>query len=152
MAIKIRRFKKRDAKEVSNFIIKIFEDDNLKGVSKEGLKFFLKTHSPGQILKKWPDTYVVVAEDKGKIIAVARAKKNSWNTHLFVDKKYRGKSIAKKLERRRELWHKRLGNKIIKINSSPFSLKHHKKMGYKQTGNKKLHHGIPFYPMEKYLN
>lgn len=151
MGLKIRSFKKKDAKEVSHLIIRIFKAIN-RDVSKEGLKFFLNIHSPEHILKNWPDTYVLVVEDKRKIIAVARAKENGWNTHLFVDKKYRGKGLARELEKRREEWHKKKGNKIIKINSSPFSLAHHKKLGYKQIGRKKSYKGIPIYPMKKTLD
>jgi len=151
MTIKIRRFKKRDSKEVSKFLIKIFNEDNSKEVSPEGLNFFLATHSPENIGKNWPKTYVLVVEDKGKIIAIARAKKNGWNTHLFVHKKYRGKGLARELEKRRDKWHKSIGNRSIQINSSPYSLEHHKKLGYKQTGKKKFYHEIPIIPMKKFL-
>ena len=151
MLVKIRKFKKSDSKEISNLILKIFKEDNLEDVSKKGLRFFTEMHSPENISKTWVGTYVLVGEDLGKIVAVARAKPNGWNTHLFVDKKYRSKGIAGRLDKMREDYHRKIGNREIKINSSPFSLEHHRRLGYSLSGEKSFYHGIPIIPMIKIL-
>jgi|APSaa5957512622_1039677.scaffolds.fasta_scaffold26919_2 GNAT superfamily N-acetyltransferase len=104
MSIHIKEFRTSDSKAVSELISSIFGEDNSEGVSDEGRIFFENNHSPEQIEKTWKETYCLVAMDDGKIIAVARGKENRWNTHLFVDKKYRGKGLAKELLNKIEAW------------------------------------------------
>lgn len=150
--MKIRKFKIEDSKEVSRLILNIFKKDNSKGISKEGIDFFIKNHTPQHIKETWPQTYALVVSDNNTIIAVARAKQNGWNTHYFVDKNYRHLGIAKRLDKIMETYHRKIRTKTIKLNSSPYALEFYKKQRYKKRGRKKHYHDIPMYYMEKVLN
>ena len=146
-----RRFKKKDSKEVSSLISKIFREFNAKDLLKGSIQFFIKKYGEKEISEKWTKDYVIVVEDKDKIIAVGRAKKNGWITHCYIDKNYMNKGIGKEIMSRLENWLKRIGKRKILLNSSLYALKFYKKLGYKEIGSKLVYHGIPIYPMKKVL-
>ena len=152
MGIRIRKFRVSDSEKVSQLILKIFYEDNLKDVSEEGKDFFQNSHTPEHIKENWRNTYSIIAEENRKIVGIARGKKDGWNTHLFVDGKYRNRRIAIRLLRKIEEWQKRVGNNIVYLNSSPFALKFYERQDYKRKGRKKNYHGIPLYYMEKEIN
>ena len=152
MNFNIRRFKKKDSKEVSNLIFKIFEEFNAKDLPKRSIQFFMEKYSEKEISEKWIKDYVIIVEDKNKIIAIGRAKKNGWITHCYVDKDYMNEGIGKVVMYRLENWLKRTRNRKILLNSSPYALGFYKSLEYKPRGRKKSHHGIQMYPMEKWLN
>ena len=150
MKTRIRKFKKADAKKVSDFIIKIFKEFNKKNCTKNGIKFFIETYKKENIQKKWLGDYIIIIEIKNRIIAVGRAKKDGWITHCYVDKKYMRKGIGNILMNKLENWIKLKRNKVF-LNSSTFARKFYKNRGYQSSGAKRLYHGIPLYPMIKKL-
>ncbi len=150
--MKIRRFRREDSEDASKLILQIFKEDNSVGVSQEGIGFFRKNHTPKHIMEAWPQTYVLIVENKNKIIAVARAKKDGWNTHLFVDRKYRKRGIAVQLDEMMEKWHREIGTRLIKLNSSPYALSFYEKRDYKKKGEMSYYQDIPIYYLEKELS
>ena len=149
--MKIRKATQKDAKKISNFIIRIFKEFNGKHSTKEGIRFFTETYNKKNIEKKWADDYVIIMGFNGKIIGVGRAKRDGWITHCYIDKKYMRKGIGSILMNKLEKWIKQTKKNKVLLNSSPFASKFYKKLGYKQKGKKKLYHGILLYPMVKQI-
>ena len=146
--IEIKKFENVDAQKVSKLIIDIFKETN-KDISKRGEEFFLKEHSPQNLIAKWKDTFAILVLDENKLIGVGRTKKNGWITHCFVDKEYRRKGIGKMIMKKLEKWLVEKNLKEIYLNSSPFALIFYKKLGYKLNSALKYEHHIPMYLMKK---
>ena len=144
--ITIRRFTRKDAQSVGEFIIGV-ESEFIKKID----KFILKQYTSEHILDKWPGTYVLILEENKKIIGVGRAKPNGWITHMFIHKKHRNKGVGKRLMYRLESWLKRIPTKEIHLNSSPYAVKFYQHLGYQRVGRKKNYHGLVIYPMKKGL-
>jgi len=153
--MRIKKAKIEDLIEVEKLICKVYEKFNNKEETKKAVQKYLKHHNPKQDFEKLKENFqkteiFFVVVEKGKIIGVVRGNKNKVG-NLFVEGKFQGKGIAKKLMNTFEKEAKKKKSKGIKIKSSIYAIQFYQKIGYKKsTGIKKLK-GLNFQPMIKKL-
>jgi GNAT superfamily N-acetyltransferase len=131
---KIRKFKEKQAKEVSKLIFDSFNEFVASDWSKRGKKKFLRDIIPEKIIKRSKSKireYYVAMKDN-KVIGIIGMKNNRINV-LFVNKKFHKKGVATKLIKKIESIFKKRKTKIIKIRSSLCAVKFYEKMGYKKS-------------------
>lgn len=129
--MRIRKFKKSDAKGVSNVICSAQRKNLSKHYSKKVIEKFCEWSSPSGVLKKSEkrDCWVVIESEK--IIGICGIEKNIIKT-MFVHPKYLKKGIGRKLVDRIESVAKRRKISIMKVDSTTYAVPFYKKCGYKK--------------------
>ncbi|MEE9525724.1 MAG: GNAT family N-acetyltransferase [Candidatus Woesearchaeota archaeon] len=129
--MKIRKFKKEDARRVSYFIHKNIREVLSKYQPKKVSDFFYKNMSPAGIIRKSKNTdyYLVVAKDR--ILGINGLRDNEIRT-MFVNPRYHGKGVGKKLIDNIEKVAKKRKIRKLKVHSTPYAEKFYKKYGFKR--------------------
>ena len=129
--MKIRKFQKKDAKKVSNLIIKNQCEILSKYYPKKVIDFFCRRRTPAGILEasKKRDYYVAVEGDK--ILGINGLKDNKVKT-MFVDPRYLEKGVGKKLIKNLENIAKKRKIKKLIVHSTPYAERFYKKCGFKK--------------------
>ncbi len=155
--MKIRKFNKKDTKEVASLIVRTYTKFNGKEYyKKEAVKKYINHYDISknpeeELLKQFNKTPIFyVAIDKKKIVGMIRGKTNKIS-NLFVDEKYHGKGIGRKLVNMFESDARKRGGKEIKIKASLYATSFYQKMGYKKTTGIRNFIGLKIYPMKKIL-
>lgn len=155
--MKIRKFKISDTESVAKLISKTFATFNEKEGTKKAVQRYINHYNPkkndvDKIKEGFLQTSLFfVVEEKGKIIGIVRGTKNRV-VNLFVDGKYHGKGIGKKLMQKFEREAKNLHSKEIRIRASLFAIKFYQVAGYKKTTGIRNFMGLKIQPMKKVLN
>lgn len=132
----IRKFKKKDAEEVSALIIKTLRTTNIKDYSSEYIENDVKTFQPKDIIKRaeWTHFYVVCDGDKivgcGAIGPYWGKKDESSLFTIFVLPEYQGKGIGRKIVETLEQDAYFFSAKRIEIPASITATPFYIKMGY----------------------
>ncbi|MBU1136114.1 MAG: GNAT family N-acetyltransferase [Nanoarchaeota archaeon] len=129
--MEIRKFKKEDARKVSNLIRKCFREVNSKDYPKKVIDFMCSHFSPKKIIVNSAKRQIFVAVEKDKIIGTVSIHDNIILT-VFVNPKIHGKGIGKKLMTKVESEAKKNGFKSVKLPSSITAIDFYKKLGYKK--------------------
>ncbi|MBI2970995.1 MAG: GNAT family N-acetyltransferase [Candidatus Aenigmarchaeota archaeon] len=96
MKFKIRKFRKEDAKEVSQIVKNCFLKLDIGGHTKSGIQLQIELNRPGSLVKRSENITYYVALDDGKIIGVCGY--DNYKVHtLFVDIAYQKKGVGKEL-------------------------------------------------------
>ena len=148
--VQFRRFKKADALRVVRLIRKVSNEFNRKEGTKEGNQYFFSLYMPSKVTA-WTKDYCILAEYKGKLLGLGRAKQNGWITHCYVRKSQMGKGFGKELMLKMERWLYLKEHRKVFLNSSLFAHKFYKKLGYKDISHVKTYHGLRMNPMNKRL-
>jgi len=154
--IKIRKFKKSDAKNASKLVAITYAQFNNREGNKKDVQNYIDHFDP----KKTPLKVIeqnfcsskicFVALDNDKIIGVVRGGLIRVS-NLFVNGKYHGQGIGKRLMTKFETEAKKLGSEKIKIRASLYAVPFYKKMDYKKTGGERKIFGLRYIPMKKIL-
>jgi len=129
--MQIRKFRKADARNVSDLIKKCLLEVNNKDYSKKIIDFICKHHVSKKLILYSIERSVFVAEEKGKILGTASLKDNVIKT-VFVNPKFHGKGIGSKLMNTVETLAKKRGCKTVVGPSSITAYEFYKQRGYKK--------------------
>jgi GNAT superfamily N-acetyltransferase len=156
--MKIRKFQKKDTKEVASLISRTYDKYNSSDYfDKKAAKDYSNFFNPNKTSEKEifeifnKATIFYVAEEDGKIIGTIRGTPDRISS-LFVDGTQHKKGIGKKLLFKFEDEALKQGSKEIKLRSQLFSVIFYEKMGYKKTRGIINAKGLKVYPMRKALN
>jgi len=129
--MRIRKFRKEDARGVSNVICRA-QRETLAGVyPKKSIELFCSERQPSDILRLSKKRVLFVAEEKGKIVGVAGYEGEKVRT-VSTHPKYLRRGIGKKLVNKVIDYAKKKGVKILKLGSTPYAEEFYKKCGFKR--------------------
>ncbi|MBD3328633.1 GNAT family N-acetyltransferase [Candidatus Peregrinibacteria bacterium] len=129
--IRIRKFRQRDAQELSALICNTLRLINIRDYSEETIEKMCIHFSPEKLTKIAKDRVCFVAVNENRIIGTASLKDNIILT-VFVDAEIQGKGIGSKLINKVENLALKNGYKKVKVPSSLTSVKFYEKLGYSQ--------------------
>mgnify|MGYP001668327436 CR=1 FL=1 len=134
--LSIRRFKKEDAKVVSDLIVKTLLITNAVDYGREYMQEYCENMTVEKVLECDRDTHFYVAVEDGKIVGCAGIGLNTQNTEvselhkLFIDPEYQGRGIGKNILSVLEKDEYALNSKKITGTSSITAVDFYEKMGY----------------------
>ena len=156
--MRLRKFQKKDTKEVALLISKTYEKFNGSDYfDKKAAKDYCNFFNPNKTSEKEifeifnKATIFYVVEEDGKIIGTIRGTPDRVSS-LFVDGTQHKKGIGKKLLLKFEKESIKQGSNEIKLRSQLYSVIFYEKMGYKKTRGMVNAKGLKVYPMRKVLN
>ena len=127
----IRKFKKEDARKISNLIRKCLIEVNSKDYPKKVIKYQYQRYSSNGILTKSKDSITIVVTKNGNIIGTGSLRDN-WISGVFVDPTLHRQGTGKKIMNYLENLAKKNGFQQIKLGSSITAFGFYKKIGYKK--------------------
>jgi ribosomal protein S18 acetylase RimI-like enzyme len=139
-----------DVPQVSDLIVRVFDEFIAPEYVVEGVREFLKYVTPEALLKRsQADHFALVATESDQIVGMIEIRHNDHISLLFVDKAFQGRGIA------RELWQRALGIcrsnqpelKQVTVNSSPYAVPIYEKLGFQPQGEQRVTNGIAYVPM-----
>jgi N-acetylglutamate synthase-like GNAT family acetyltransferase len=149
-SITIRKATTSDSQRISELISRnaqsLLQDD----FENDGLDFFLNTvnHRAIKDYMEQGFPYLVAQSDKN-IVGVIAMKDCSHMFHLFVDKAYHKKGIAKKLWQAIFDHSLKNGNSgVFTLNSTSYALPVYERWGFSTTDKEQSRHGIRYTPMK----
>ena len=139
-----------DSQRISELISRnaqsLLQDD----FENDGLEFFLNTvnHRAIKDYMEQGFSYLVAQSDK-KIVGVIAMKDYSHMFHLFVDKAFHNKGIAKSLWKAIFDHSVKNGNSgVFTLNSTSYALPVYQRWGFSTTDEQQSRHGIRYTPMK----
>lgn len=131
-----------DVQETLALISRIFDQFIAIDYSEEGCVSFMKFAN--DLSKRiGTSSELYLSKENDKIIGILEKRNDNHLNLFFVDEKYHGKGVGKKLFS--EAFH---GVDVITVNSSPFAIDIYKKMGFEIINEEQNIHGIRFIPMK----
>lgn len=143
MEYNIRKLESIETKTALNMVYKVFMEYEASDYSEEGIKEFYKSIHDENYLSK---LCLYGAFDSEQLIGVIATRSEGMHIALFfVEGKYQGKGIGKKLFQTvvSECKHNRLT-----VNSSPYAVPIYHKLNFKDTDTEQVVNGLRFTPME----
>ena len=129
--IRIRKFKREDARKVSYLIRKTLIEVNIKDYPQNVIQFMYENYSPRRIIEKSSNRLMYVAVEDERILGTVSLKDNLILA-LFVNPKFHGRGIGTKLMNHIESVARKRGYKIVSLPSSVTAYEFYKKLGYKK--------------------
>lgn len=128
--MRIRRFRKEDARDTSKCIVRALKETNSKHYPKCIINFLIRTNQPKNVAKRAAERETLVAESSGKIAGTINLTKDCWIGTFFVDPRCQGKGIGTKLLQAIERLAKKK-NREIRTHCTINSVDFYKKNGYR---------------------
>jgi len=132
----VRRFRREDAREVSELIVRTLRTSNIKDYSSEYIENDVKMFTPESVLQRasWTHFYVVVHDEKivgcGAIGPYWGKEDESSLFNIFVLPEYQGKGVGRRIMEALEKDEFFLRAKRIEIPASITACEFYKKFGY----------------------
>ena len=149
----IRKYSPRDMRQVAELIHKTFSKYNFNEGTPEAIQTYLDKYDSEkmgekQVRERLESTNIFfVAVENKKIVGMVRGIKGRL-VNLFVDGKYHGKGIGKKLMQNFE--EKGFDERnAIKVKSSIFAVSFYTSIGFKKTTGQRNMRGLFVQPMKK---
>lgn len=142
----IKESKKEEIDEILKLVLRSFMKYVAPTYTKEGIEEFKKFISNENAISTLK---FYTAYENDELLGTIVTREN--NTHIslfFIDEKYIGKGIGKKLYECIKLLNE---TGLITVNSSPYAVEIYKKLGFIATGNEKTENGIRFTPMKSLI-
>jgi len=153
MSIRVRKFRKEDAVEVSSIIKKGFRSIISDDYPKESVEWQIRENSPKNLIEKAKNVNYYVATDDNKIVGFGGYNAEKVHT-FFVDPESHGKGIGSKILERVLADAKKEGIKSVKCWATFNAVKFYSKFGFKKLKELKFEsddNSITFVEMEKKL-
>jgi len=131
MNMRIRKFKKGDARVVSNIIRRCLREVNSRDYSKKAITNLCNFFTPSLMIRNLKDRIILVAVENNKVVGTASLKKDIVFT-VFVNLDIHRKGIGSKLMDKIEDLARKQGCRTIKVPSALTSFEFYKKRGYKK--------------------
>ena len=148
----IEELKEDEINSFVNLVNNVFDEFVGKDYNEEGNKTFKDyMESKNMLTKFYENNYkFYVAKYNRKIVGVLEIRNNDHISLWFVDKKFHGKGIGKKLfgYYLRNLLQNKIEVKTITVNSSIYAEKIYEKIGFMKTNEIQERNGIKYIPME----
>jgi len=150
--MRIRKAKKEDIPSISKLILNTVNKINAKDYKKRQLEIEKEQHTIEKLEEEIKINPFFILIDKEKIIGVIQfdLKENRLD-RLFLNPKYLGKGLGKKLILYGENYAKKKGIKKVLLYPTDYALEFYKKAGYKILRECVGYGGYPVYEMEKNL-
>jgi GNAT superfamily N-acetyltransferase len=153
--ITIRNYKLSDVYDVAKLVQKTYKQFNAAGENAEAVQWYIDIFDTKKKLEDIKKMFAngavtLVAVENDKIIGFLWGRKDRI-INLYIDGRYHGKGIGKKLVERYEQKVRELGTEVIKIRSSLFAVPFYEKMGYRKSTGIRPFHGLRVQPMKKIL-
>ncbi len=129
--MRIRKFRKEDARICSNIIKQNFLKINARDYPKRTINALIKDSSPKRLIEKSKERQFYIAHEKGKILGIGGYSKEKAHT-FFVRTNLHGKGIGKKLLEKVCKEAKKQGIKALHCASSVYAEKFYQAYGFKR--------------------
>jgi GNAT superfamily N-acetyltransferase len=138
-----------EAQEVSDLIMRVFNEFVAPGYAPEGVQEFLWYVQPAALLKRAKIGTTLVACVEKQVVGIIQMKEISHVSLLFVDKAFQRKGISSELLNRAIAICRRDNPAVaqITLNSSPYALPIYEKLGFRPTGPEQVTNGVRSTPM-----
>lgn len=149
----IREFKERDAKELSELIIKNLETVNIKDYPQEAINALNPRNLPDKLIQKSKNRVLLIIKEKKHIIGTASLVENEVKS-VFVKTDLHKQGVGKRLMQKIEEIAKEKNIKNLFLFASLTAVKFYKKLGYKvikKESNVLDNISLSVYRMEKTL-
>lgn len=149
--VKIEKYHRGQEEIIYKLIYKVYDEFVSMDYCEEGNKFFYDWIQPSKIAERQlNETNIWVAFKDSELIGMIEIRDNNFISLLFVDKKYQGKGIAKRLfnESLKEIIQRDSNTDKLYVHASPYSIPIYRKMGFINTDNMREENGIKYLPME----
>jgi GNAT superfamily N-acetyltransferase len=152
--IRIAKYRSGEEKEIYELIKKVFDEFVAPDYCEAGNKFFNDWIQPSKIAERQHNNRNIwLAFDDKELAGMIEIRDNTYISLLFVDKKYHGRGIAKKLfqDALKEVISRVPDLEKFYVHASPFSIPVYRKMGFVETDVMQEANGIKYMPMEMTL-
>lgn len=151
--LQIREGTLSDAKGISSLISRNSKLLLIDDFDDDGLQFFLRSVEAKSIREYMEQGFhYLIAEDNGEIVGVIAIKDYCHMFHLFVDKSYHQRGIAKMLWDEMRRYSLERGNRgYFTLNSTTYALPVYQRWGFEITSEPKRSYGIRYTPMKLVL-
>lgn len=129
--MRIRKFRKEDAKATSHIIRRCLREVNCADYSPKVIESLCHFLRPAQLIKNMENRDIFVAVENDKVIGTASLKENTVYT-VFVNPDIHKKGIGTKLMEKVEDLARKKGYNEVKVPSGYTSFGFYKKRGYKR--------------------
>ena len=146
----VRPMRKSEETEVSDLIIRVFNEFIAPSYSQEGINEFLKYAHPDALLfRSQKNHFVLLATVQNRMIGMIEIHDYRHVSMLFVDGSFQRKGISRELLRQAlEICRKNEpGLCKVTVHSSPNSIHIYKRLGFLPTNSEQVINGIRFTPM-----
>jgi N-acetylglutamate synthase-like GNAT family acetyltransferase len=133
--MRIRKFRKEDARKVSSIIKRNFIEVNSKKYSTKTIKALIKDSAPQSLIKKSKTRHYYVALEQNKLLGIGGYEKDDIHT-FFVKTTIHGRGIGKKLMERVLKDAKAEGIKIMHCASTHYAEKFYTSLGFQRIEEK----------------
>ncbi len=148
--IRIRDLEDGEITKAHDLVASVFDEFVAPLFSTEGVNQFKSFIEPSNLADRLrEDSFILVAEVGSEMIGVVAMRDWSHIFLLFVDGKHQGKGIAKRLVQAALQRCEDEGRRPDKVtvNSSPNAVGAYERMGFVQTAEEELRHGVRAVPM-----
>jgi GNAT superfamily N-acetyltransferase len=149
--IKIEKYRSGQETMIYQLIKKVYDEFVSIDYSEKGNEFFNNWIHPSKIAERQLNQLNIwVAFIDSILVGMIEIRDNKFISLLFVDKKYQGLGVAKRLfeEALKEITHRDPTLDKFYVHASPFSISIYKKMGFTETDIMQEENGIKYLPME----
>ena len=129
--MEIRRFKSKDAEEVSCLISKTLREINTQDYPLRIIENVERNYLPSKLIEKSKYRDIFVAEESGEILGTISIEGDAVFS-VFIKSTYQRKGMGRKMIEYIESNAKKKGIKTLKVSSSITSFEFYKKLGYKK--------------------
>ncbi len=149
-ALTYRLMNPTDVQDVSEFVLRVFNDLIAPEYPPEGIQEFQRYVQPSALLaRSQANHFSFISLVQSCVVGMIEVKDYSHISLLFVAQEYHSRGIA------RTLWHKALqvchrnepGLSQFSVNSSCYAVPFYEKLGFSPIGGKQVKNGITFVPM-----
>ncbi len=150
-----RLMKADEADYVYDLILRVFQEHVAPVYSTDGVEKFLGMLSIEWLCEvgKGINSFVILAKHQNKPIGMLAVINENHITLIFVDPKYQGEGIGKRLidEATRLCIEKSPAIKAITVSASPNSISFYQTIGFEAQGEEVDEDGMRFVPMQKII-
>jgi len=149
--VRIEKYQHGQEEMIYQLIKKVYDEYVSIDYFEEGNKFFYDWIQPSKIAdRQLIQTNIWVAYKDSELVGMIEIRDNKFISLLFVDKKYQGQGIAKRLfnESLKEIIQRDFNLDKFYVHASPYSIPIYRKMGFIETDNMREENGIKYLPME----
>lgn len=130
--MRIRKFLKSDAKELSELMRETVVKSNSKDYSKEAIKCLCDAYSEEKLMKDSKKMDIFVAAKNSKLLGTISLDEDKIS-RMFVLPEYQGQKIGSKLIKYVEQFAKKKGITVLCVRSSLTAYGFYQKLGYQKT-------------------
>jgi GNAT superfamily N-acetyltransferase len=149
--LRIEKYQTGQETMIYKLIKKVYDEFVSIDYCEKGNNFFYDWIHPSKIAERQNNQINIwIAFIEKELVGMIEIRDNKFISLLFVDKKYQGRGIAKRLfdESLKEIIKRDSNLDRFFVHASPYSIPIYKKMGFVNKDNMREENGIKYMPME----